>query len=32
MGVSILIAFIYVGVNFAVDILYYFLDPRIRNP
>lgn len=32
MGVSILIAFIYVGVNFVVDILYYFLDPRIRNP
>lgn len=30
MGVSILIALIYVGVNFVVDILYYFLDPRIR--
>ena len=30
MGVSILIAFIYVAVNFVVDILYYFLDPRIR--
>ncbi|MBL8155123.1 MAG: ABC transporter permease [Anaerolineae bacterium] len=30
MGVSILIAFIYIGVNFVVDILYYFLDPRIR--
>lgn len=30
MGVSLLIAFIYVGVNFVVDILYYFLDPRIR--
>lgn len=30
MGVSILIAVIYVGVNFIVDILYYFLDPRIR--
>lgn len=29
MGISILIAFIYVGVNFIVDILYYFLDPRI---
>lgn len=29
MGVSILIAMIYVGVNFIVDILYYFLDPRI---
>jgi peptide/nickel transport system permease protein len=32
MGVSVLIAFIYVGVNFVVDILYYFLDPRIRRP
>jgi peptide/nickel transport system permease protein len=32
MGVSILIAFLYVGVNFVVDILYYFLDPRIRRP
>ncbi len=30
MGVSLLIAFICVGVNFVVDILYYFLDPRIR--
>ncbi len=30
MGVSLLIAFIYVGVNFVVDILYFFLDPRIR--
>ena len=30
MGVSILIASIYVMVNFLVDILYYFLDPRIR--
>jgi peptide/nickel transport system permease protein len=30
MGVSILIALIFVGVNFVVDILYYFLDPRIR--
>ena len=32
MGVSILIGFIYVGVNFIVDILYYILDPRIRRP
>lgn len=31
MGVSMLIAVIYVGVNFVVDILYYFLDPRIRE-
>jgi peptide/nickel transport system permease protein len=30
MGVSILIALIYVAVNFVVDILYYFIDPRIR--
>jgi peptide/nickel transport system permease protein len=30
MGVSMLIGAIYVGVNFVVDILYYFLDPRIR--
>ena len=30
MGVSMLIALIYVLVNFLVDMLYYFLDPRIR--
>jgi peptide/nickel transport system permease protein len=30
MGISFLIAFIYVVVNFIVDVLYYFLDPRIR--
>ncbi len=30
MGVSIIIALIYIGVNFIVDILYYFIDPRIR--
>ncbi len=30
MGVSLLIAFIYVMVNLIVDILYYFIDPRIR--
>jgi peptide/nickel transport system permease protein len=30
MGISLLIAFIAVMVNFIVDILYYFLDPRIR--
>ncbi len=30
MGVSIIIASIYIGVNFIVDVLYYFLDPRIR--
>lgn len=30
MGVSMLIAFIYVVANFLVDFLYFFLDPRIR--
>lgn len=30
MGVSLTVALIYLGVNFLVDILYYFLDPRIR--
>lgn len=30
MGVSMLIALIYVVVNFVVDVLYYFIDPRIR--
>jgi peptide/nickel transport system permease protein len=30
MGVSMVIALIYVGVNFVVDILYFFIDPRIR--
>lgn len=30
MGISMLIALIYIVVNFAVDILYFFIDPRIR--
>ena len=30
MGVCLLFGFIYAGVNLVVDILYYFLDPRIR--
>lgn len=30
MGVSMLIAFIYVVANFIVDLLYFFIDPRIR--
>jgi peptide/nickel transport system permease protein len=30
MGGTIIIALIYIGVNFIVDILYYFIDPRIR--
>jgi peptide/nickel transport system permease protein len=31
MGGSIVIGITYVGVNLIVDILYYFLDPRIRT-
>ena len=31
MGISLLFAFIFVMVNLVVDILYYFLDPRIRQ-
>jgi peptide/nickel transport system permease protein len=30
MGVSMLIALIYVVTNFIVDLLYFFIDPRIR--
>jgi peptide/nickel transport system permease protein len=30
MGVSMLIALIYVVTNFVVDLLYFFIDPRIR--
>ena len=30
MGVTMVIALIYVGVNFIIDILYFFLDPRVR--
>ena len=30
MGVSLLIAFIYVVANFIVDLLYFWIDPRIR--
>ena len=30
MGVSMLIALIYVAANFIVDLLYFFIDPRIR--
>jgi peptide/nickel transport system permease protein len=30
MGVSMLIALVYVVTNFIVDILYFLLDPRIR--
>ncbi|MEM6285157.1 MAG: ABC transporter permease [Chloroflexota bacterium] len=31
MGVSMLIALIYIFVNFVVDMLYFFIDPRIRS-
>ena len=27
----VFIAFVFVMINFIVDILYYFIDPRIRN-
>ncbi len=30
MGVSLVVAVIYVGINFAVDLAYGFIDPRIR--
>lgn len=30
MGVSMLIALIYIVVNFVVDMLYFFIDPKIR--
>ena len=29
-GVSIFVAVVYVSVNFAVDVLYGVIDPRIR--
>ncbi len=29
-GVILFIAFVYVGINFVVDVLYTFLDPRVR--
>ena len=30
MGVGLIIGIIYIGVNFAVDIIYGFVDPRVR--
>ena len=30
MGVTVVIAFLFVVINLLVDFLYYFLDPRIR--
>ncbi len=29
-GVSLFVAFVYVSVNFVVDVLYGVIDPRIR--
>jgi peptide/nickel transport system permease protein len=31
MGVSLLIAFIFIVTNFVVDLLYFVLDPRLRS-
>lgn len=31
MGVTIVVAVIYIGINFVVDILYGLIDPRIRT-
>jgi peptide/nickel transport system permease protein len=31
MGVTMLIAFIFIGVNLLVDIAYVYLDPRLRQ-
>jgi peptide/nickel transport system permease protein len=30
LGVTIVIALVYIVINFVVDLLYGFLDPRIR--
>jgi len=30
MGVTVVIAFLFVLINLFVDFLYYFIDPRIR--
>ena len=30
MGVSLFVALVYIPLNFVVDILYGFIDPRIR--
>ncbi len=30
MGVSLFVAAVYITLNFLVDILYGFIDPRIR--
>lgn len=31
MGISLLFAIVYLGVNFVVDTLYFYADPRIRR-
>ncbi|MDO5671974.1 MAG: ABC transporter permease [Actinomycetaceae bacterium] len=30
MGVGLIVGFIYIGINFIVDLLYGFIDPRVR--
>jgi peptide/nickel transport system permease protein len=31
MGVSLLLSFIFIVINLIVDVLYYFIDPRLRT-
>lgn len=30
MGVGIIVGFIYIGINFVIDVVYGFVDPRVR--
>ena len=30
MGVGIIVGFIYIGINFIIDVVYGFVDPRVR--
>jgi peptide/nickel transport system permease protein len=30
MGVGLVVGFVYIGLNFLVDVLYGFIDPRVR--
>ena len=32
MGVTVLLAAIYLSVNLAIDLLYHAVDPRLRSP
>jgi ABC-type dipeptide/oligopeptide/nickel transport system permease component len=32
MGVTILFALTYILLNLMVDLIYYFIDPRIKTP